>query len=445
MKDYAEFMTRFNQAWDQLPEDLKDSLAPKVEAAHNHLRYHLRSVGRRDASLSQASPPHELLMVKSLRDNDQEGFIAAFQNPAAAGAIPHVGPKGDVFFAGAQYEATDPEWAYAIIALAATQGQRPDFRTDRKDVEIEDDATIALLGDWGGNNQAASDVAASAIITAPPASSYYIHLGDVYYAGTNPSGELKPYETTNFLETWPGQEGRSFALNSNHDMYAQATGYFLTTLASTKFKAQQRASFFALFNKSFRIVGLDSAYYSSEIELYQSGSLGSAEHPEEQAAFLQNQAKAAADSGQTLIILTHHNGLNLDGTNKAPISDGPLPLWTEVTSQLAALKGKSVYWYWGHEHAGAVYNRVQDVDSGVTIRARCCGHGCVPWGRASALENSEHVEWHEKTLLASPPGGQNYFVTNGYAVLKLGDASMTETFYTQAGKVSYTTGPLGRS
>ena len=90
---------------------------------------------------------------------------------------------------------------------------------------------------------------------------------------------------------WPGVAGHSFALNSNHDMYAHATGYSETTLTAPPF-VPQGGNCFALYNKAFRIVGLDTAYYAPDNTIndfpgYMIGSLGPAQGPQMQ--FLQNQ------------------------------------------------------------------------------------------------------------------------------------------------------------
>src|SRR5580693_6732619 len=85
-----------------------------------------------------------------------------------------------------------------------------------------------------------------------------------------PHIERNNYQQANFLTPWPwpGTQGKSFALNSNHDMYAHGTGYFNTALASPIFASQNRCSYFALYNDRFRIVGLDTAYFDPD----QSGS-----------------------------------------------------------------------------------------------------------------------------------------------------------------------------
>jgi hypothetical protein len=219
-------------------------------------------------------------------------------------------------------------------------------------------------------------------------------------------------------------------------MYAHATGYSLTALAAPAFAAQKGANCFALYNKYFRIVGLDSAYYAPDNRLadfpgYMKGSLGDPQGA--QMVFLKNQISQLS-GGQSLILLTHHNGLNLDGSIPTAADDSYL-LWQEVTQvvrQLPASSGKSVHWYWGHQHAGAVYPS-QQVD-GTIIYPRCWGHGCIPWGLATELSQSGKVLWFEKQDLGP---GNNYFITNGYATLTPSGASLTESFYDQNGKESW--------
>src|SRR5204863_1548042 len=124
---------------------------------------------------------------------------------------------------------------------------------------------------------------------------------------------------------------RSFALNSNHDMYAHATGYSLTTLAAPMFQAQG-GNCFALYNKAFRIVGLDSAYYAPDNKLinflgYMIGHLGDAQGGQMQ--FLRNQITQLTH-GQRLILLSHHNGVNVDGSSPKQY-DNAYFLWQQVT------------------------------------------------------------------------------------------------------------------
>jgi hypothetical protein len=415
MRDHRLLQQQVKEAWAKLPADVKARLEPQILAAHQQL-LSMRTLG---VAAAPPAPVHRQLgMVYSMLNDDPEGLLQSAARPAAERMPPQVLSDGEVLWGDVDYDVTDTGWAYVFVALADTWGQTPPFKipTAAEAVEIGDNATLAILGDWGGANQPALQVAQAAKASS---AAYFIHLGDVYYAGTNVSGIVeRPYQQTNFLQIWPGPAGKSFALNSNHDMYAHATGYSLTALASPAFSAQKGANCFALYNKSFRIVGLDSAYYAPD-DMYDTGRLGGP-----QAMFLQQQANQAAAAGQNLILLTHHNGLSFDGST-------PEPLWQEVADQLAAFSGKSICWYWGHVHIGTVY-KPQEVN-GITIYPRCCGHSCIPWGVATGLRTS-NVVWFEQEVLGP---GSNYFVTNGYATLALTGASMKETFYDQSGSAHW--------
>jgi hypothetical protein len=413
MEDWHILAAELKKAWNALPPDERARIEPELRNNHEAL-LSIR------AGVAPSSPPkRELALVYSLLHDDPDGLLI---DSTTGGANTRVGPDGQVYYGEVAYDSTDPWWAYCPLAWCFfTDGKTPKFSNTPAVIAIANTVTIALLGDWGGNNEAARKVASSARGELG-AGDIMVHLGDVYYAGTNESGVIeRDYQQTNFLAPWPwpGTQGKSFALNSNHDMYAHGTGYFNTALASPIFASQNRCSYFALYNDRFRIVGLDTAYFDPDRSGtgFMVGSLGPT-GAGTQAQFLGEQAHAAAAARQQLILLTHHNGLVYDGS-------ATLPLWDQVIAQLAPLSGDTVIWYWGHEHMGVVYT---DRDaSGITIRPRCCGHGCIPWGVATGL-NAPGVEWYEKEVL---PPGTNYFVANGFATVALDNSSISETFYRQ--------------
>ena len=424
MKDPTRLRQQVKAAWAKLPPHVQAKLELKMQAA----RVHLMAV-RAKAVPAAAPPPHRELMALHGVLHDDLALLRPPGAAAAKGVFTYVAPDGEVYYADVDYDSTDPWWAYCLVAMTDTEGSTPPFVVGNA-VAIPDSATLALLGDWGGANPPALAVGAAA-----KACDYVIHLGDVYYAGTNGSLLLDPYDTSHFVDVWPGVAGHSFALNSNHEMYAHATGYSLTTLASPAFAAQG-GNCFALTNTAFRIVGLDSAYYAPDNSLedfpgYMIGNLGPAQG--DQMLFLQDQI-GQLTPGQNLILLTHHNGLNLDGSIPAP-TDPAYPLWQQVTqalTQLPAGAGTNVVWYWGHQHAAAVY--APQTVGGTTIQPRCCGHGCIPWGVASVLQQSANVQWFEQQVLGP---GDTYFVTNGYATLTLKGAALTESFCNQNGQQSW--------
>ncbi len=417
MQDYTKLSTELKTAWNDLSPAKRARLEPMIRTSHADL---LRI---RDRGTVQGQPTRELALTYSLLHDDPDGLLSDSITPEAVGT--YVGPDGQVYFGNVDYDSTDPGWSYVFLAWGWTDPPTPppSFSDNPATIQIPSTVAITLLGDWGGNNAAAQEIASHV-----DPNDFIVHLGDVYYAGTNEKGLVeRDYEQDNFLTPWPGRSGQSFALNSNHDMYAHGTGYFNTTLASTTFQSQKGCSYFALYNGSFRIVGLDTAYFDQDASAtgYMNGTLGPT-GPRTQAQFLNDQAQAAAASKQTLILLTHHNGLPYDGS--AP----PTPLWDEVVAQLTPLSGDRVIWYWGHEHMGVVYSD-KTTPSGITISPRCCGHGCIPWGNATGL-NNPGVTWYEQTVLG--PGG-NYFVANGFATLAINGSLISETFYRQDGNQSW--------
>jgi hypothetical protein len=108
-----------------------------------------------------------------------------FQHEAATaapqGVLTYVGPDGHVYFGNVEYDSTDFGWAYCFPAMVLTDGPVPAF-TVGKAIPIADNTTIALLGDWGGWNGPAQSIAAAA-----KSCDCLIHLGNVYYAGTDGS------------------------------------------------------------------------------------------------------------------------------------------------------------------------------------------------------------------------------------------------------------------
>ncbi|MGJ4931802.1 hypothetical protein ACQR1I_32245 [Bradyrhizobium sp. HKCCYLS2038] len=427
MKDLHRLRQQVKAAWARVPSHIKPQLQLKMLDAHNH------AVAVRNKAVAAVVRPtdRELVALHRLLRAELEGELLAPGAVFPEDFFTTVGPNGEVYFGDVDYDSTDLGWAYCFPAMVLTEDQTPPF-TVGNTVQIPDSANLALLGDWGGANAPALAVGAAA-----KAADYLIHLGDVYYAGTNGDDILDPIESTNFVEVWPGAAGKSFALNSNHEMYAHATGYSLTTLAAPAF-ASQGGNCFALTNNAFRIVGLDSAYYAPDNQLkdfpgYMIGSLGDPQGA--QIQFLQNQI-ARLGSGQSLILLTHHNGLNLDGSVPTA-ADAAYLLWQQVTQvlqQIPSGASRNVVWYWGHQHAAAVYNAQQI--NGITITPRCCGHGCIPWGVATDLSQSGNVLWYEGQNLGP---GTDYFVTNGYATLTLNGAALTESFWNQNGQQSWTT------
>ena len=404
-------------AWAAAPENIKARIQPLLDAAHEQLRVFL------DTGQPPHDPniPHQLLLVKSFLTDDQDGFLKRLDAQTALAAKVTVSPGGEIWGTG-KYQQLDPFWvgAFAEWAGHLIFGKHKFPSGTPSIITMPSQITIALAGDFGTGNfgidPAPSKKIAGHINSLKP--DYTIHLGDVYYAGTN--GE----EVKNFVNDWPKGARGSFAMNSNHEMYSGGKPYFQIAVGGEVFHLQSPYSFFALENSDWIVVGLDSAYYADEHSLYMDGSLGS----NAQSTFLQSLAQ----KGKKVIVLTHHNGLPENGSVPSGGS-APTKLWAEVMS---AFQGSPlpVCWYWGHVHAGVVYKPQPN-----GLLCRCTGHAALPWGLASELENNPNVIWFERSNAGDPSDPAR--VLNGFVLLKLDGSSLSETFYNENGGVAWPANP----
>jgi Calcineurin-like phosphoesterase len=250
---------------------------------------------------------------------------------------------------------------------------------------------------------------------------YAIHLGDVYY-----SGEANE-ETDKFLEIWPFDNGRSYSLNSNHEMYSGGYGYYGTLLKNSKFN-NQKAGYFALTNSQWLIIGLDSAYFSTS-HLYQDGAIGRADLANPAAGMAQvNWLKQVLQANQNkrVILMTHHDGFDVNPSSGNVTAK---PLYRQVTSLMQNVK--DWWWYWGHVHTVIAYQRIfLQNNSGVT--PRCVGHGAIPYmpfprDFSGLGGGAVAIEWTETDLARDPAIPLR--APNGFVLPTLTGADLKEEFY----------------
>jgi len=116
----------------------------------------------------------------------------------------------------------DLRWGLSLLSWLRGLKKHELLRPTKGPEQLPERARIALLGDWGSGRYSAPRIGQT---VASGAYDVAIHLGDVYYAGTE--CEVRD----NFLRYWPVRDGMlSRALNSNHEMYSGGYGYFNLTL-----------------------------------------------------------------------------------------------------------------------------------------------------------------------------------------------------------------------
>lgn len=310
-----------------------------------------------------------------------------------------------------------------------------------------DGARVAIIGDWGtgtykdGNvDECPAQLVIDGIMALDKVPEYIIHLGDVYYAGT------RKEERKNLINMLPSHyTGKLFTMNSNHEMYDGANGLFKETIHNSKFEPQQGSTYFSLEVEDWVIVGLDSAFYDESF-LYMDGAIFNKHGGQEQVQFLKDKEQAARAAGKQLMVLTHHNPIEYDGSALTDSKSNEGSLWEQVVVQ--ALEGRIPdAWYWGHVHNGIVYDIPElkkqgklpkiTLKEGENPKLRCCGHASMPYGKGTGLynkktgKNNPGISYFGETLMNPPKPtlSQHLRVLNGFAVIDIEGATFTETFY----------------
>lgn len=231
---------------------------------------------------------------------------------------------------------------YAQGFLRKTFRGMEDFIDPRRfpPVEIATSCTIALVSDWGTGSRGAINVAKAIRAREPD---HVIHLGDVYWIGGRREARTK------FVEVWKKYgppAAQYWAVPGNHEFMSEGRGYFNVILKFCK----QPASCFALQNKYWRIIGIDTAYKDHDL------------HDGGQIEWLKRLLRKGPRSN---ILLSHHQPLS--AVDKRPLHarlHSTMSTHFDLTHIYA--------WFCGHEHRALIY---ADPSQFHGCRLRCIGHG----------------------------------------------------------------------
>jgi hypothetical protein len=304
-------------------------------------------------------------------------------------------------------------------------------------------AKIAIIGDWGTGiwqdgdlKYSPAELVINGVESLNP--DYVIHLGDVYYAGTNNE------EKQNLVKILEKKSlSNLYTMNSNHEMYDGAKGLYKESLSTPLFTGQRGRTYFSIDIGNWILVGLDSAYHDDSA-LYMKGSLYRDIETSAQHKFLNDISK----QGKPIVLMTHHNGIGV-ADHKLNVNH---KLWNQVTECLGGQMPDM--WYWGHVHNGVVYNteKLEFSDGTVipksttnkTPQFRCCGHASMPFGNGSGFYKKEsgvnvmidEIDYYAHTKLdtENPTPSQKERVLNGFAMLEIDGSEIKETFYEVSNK-----------
>ena len=285
---------------------------------------------------------------------------------------------------------------------------------------------VGVIGDWGTGLYGAPMIAKTIRDDADPFA-LLMHLGDVYYAGTEQEIRQR------FLDLWPRRpEAIHRALNSNHEMYSGGQSYFKNILPSF----DQDASYFAFQNQHWTLVGLDLAHTDHAID-------------DQQVAWLRGILDQAGD--RKVVLFSHHQLFSCYETQGEK-------LWAHRGFADILASRRIFAWYWGHEHRCAIY---QERDARSGLWGRCVGHGGMPlsrkqtrnlpkadgfgaadWRKAPAKVDRGGVQLAGPSVVLEGPnplisGESEDFAPHGYGVLTLDGPHLFEEMRDPHGVVVY--------
>ncbi|WP_248795248.1 metallophosphoesterase family protein [Pseudomonas sp. MWU13-2105] len=388
---------RMELSWKKLVSDIEPEEFQAIQAllqrGHDQAQYVLE---HGELPTDEPSVPWELSHGLSILH-----LGSAQALPTSEAQLPTRVLKDGTLLGCRKWELLDLLWSEALIKWIENLRRHATFGSTPMVMMIDNDATLAIAGDWGtGPFESHAPAVNVANQMQLAQADFTIHLGDVYYAGTGSQEDVD-------MAGWPIGRHGAFTLNSNHEMYSGAHGYFAEL--NSRFPVQQGTSYFALYNDHWLIVGLDSAYASAPLNLYMDGALN-----QQQIDWLKSLPK-----GKKLLVLSHHQGFDIGGKNKTA-------LYQPVCDALGRVPD---YWYWGHLHNGIVY-----AEQG-GLRARCAGHGAIPYGVTSELDGNERVLFSESKNAMDDEYPER--VLNGYVKVRLSGENIIEEFIGEDGSLRW--------
>ncbi|MGE5446412.1 MAG: metallophosphoesterase family protein [Ignavibacteriales bacterium] len=264
------------------------------------------------------------------------------------------------------------------------------------------DAKVALIADFGTGQQAAKNLLKQIARKNPDV---VIHLGDIYYSGTE--FEIENYFYTPCLEilelSETGPKPDVYTLSGNHDMYSGGEGYYKLID-----KLGQPASYFCLRNDNWQFLAMDTGLHAYV-------PIGG------KPTFLEDREvewlkdKVANSGARKSILLSHHQLYSAYDE----IGDGK-HFNQKLYDQLSPILPRVSMWFWGHEHNLVIFKKYMGV------LGRCIGYGAFPVGIEEIPSQPKFPDVPvEDVKLSKGPGLYNH----GYVMVELDGPTATVSYY----------------
>lgn len=401
----------------------------------NEVTQYCIAVGNADISLEDLPSPDQVGLSEEqrrlLQDAQERGVVDVVKYCAsmAVGMAKNLWAakwKGDTTLFD-QYQAAltkkfgdcDPNYKDAVIQYVkflANRGEIPyvkwkqqsDFVIDDK-AKLPEDAVIGVVADWGTGEPEALEVLWQLKSHNP---NVVMHLGDIYYAGTEYEIENYFYQPWKRILQLDTSNVLSLVLPGNHDLYAGGQPFF-----GLLKKLGQEASFFCLRNDHWQLIGLDTALNDKL------GGQPTALDPSE-AEWVIDKIQNAGNRRN--ILLSHHQLFSAnDQFNGKSYNEN-------LYNQLHSILPKVDLWLWGHEHDLVIFDEHRGLR-----RGRCIGGSAFPVGNFEmpTTHVNPEIPFNKEVELSKGPA----FYQHCYVVIKLAGPGATVLYYEDrdGGKLVY--------
>lgn len=220
---------------------------------------------------------------------------------------------------------------------------------------------VALFSDWGTGYYHSKYIAKHIAREAPGQA---IHLGDVYYTGTQSEFDERFIP---ILEKHITNKIPLYTLNANHEMDTHGLAYFayLQKRRQSSSIHRQEGSYFCLTSEHYQIIGIDTAFERN-------GRLRKGD----QKNWLQARLSEGKSAKKVNILLSQSE----------PFEKEARELLTKDLQSMVANKLIDL-WFWGDQHYCALYPPGPSTPFG----GSCIGHGGYPYRIKDADDFAGHL------------------------------------------------------
>ena len=283
--------------------------------------------------------------------------------------------------------------------------------------DLDGKSRIAIVGDWGTGDEVAINLLQQVASLQPEV---LIHLGDLYYAGTQKE------EQSNFLDICRQVLGNGvplFSLCGNHDMYSGGNGYYWLVD-----HIGQQASYFCLQNADWQFLAMDTGHNDNN-PLTVAGNMTSLMNVNGWSEADWHVARIKQAGNKRTVLLSHHQLFSPFGSvgNVGAQAYAYNPsLYEDFQDVITSID----WWFWGHEHALAVFDPYMGLK-----RGRCVGASAVPvfldqqaYAAATGLKTLEDQPLPAWSAIAEL-GNNGTDYAHAFAIMTLDGSSANVDYY----------------